>query len=92
MYQCMWKSGGTEEWEGRKWTTEIIPDAKIADYLAQGWYLTWNEALEAAEKPAEAVKEVSARGSLEAKATELGIKFDGRTTDKKLAELIEAKG
>jgi hypothetical protein len=29
------------------------------------------------------------RAELEAKATELGIKFDGRTRDKKLAQLIE---
>jgi hypothetical protein len=29
------------------------------------------------------------REELEAKATELGIKFDGRTKDKKLGQLIE---
>jgi hypothetical protein len=31
------------------------------------------------------------RDELEAKAQELGIKFDGRTSDKKLNSLIEAK-
>jgi hypothetical protein len=31
------------------------------------------------------------REELEAKAQELGIKFDGRTSDKKLNSLIEAK-
>lgn len=31
------------------------------------------------------------RAELEAKATELGLKFDGRTGDKKLGEMIEAK-
>lgn len=30
------------------------------------------------------------RAELEQKATELGIKFDGRTSDKKLADLIKA--
>jgi hypothetical protein len=31
------------------------------------------------------------RAELEAKAAELGIKFDGRTGDKKLGQLIQAK-
>jgi hypothetical protein len=31
------------------------------------------------------------RAELEAKATELGIKFDGRTKDKKLGQLIQDK-
>lgn len=31
------------------------------------------------------------REELEAKATELGIKFDGRTKDKKLGQLIQEK-
>lgn len=31
------------------------------------------------------------RAELEAKATELGIRFDGRTKDKKLGQLIEDK-
>lgn len=31
------------------------------------------------------------RSELEAKAKQLGIKFDGRTGDKKLGQLIEAK-
>lgn len=35
---------------------------------------------------------VVTREDLEAKATELGIKFDGRTSDKKLSALIADKG
>jgi len=35
--------------------------------------------------------EAPTREELETKATELGIKFDGRTSDKKLNSLIESK-
>jgi len=34
---------------------------------------------------------VPTRAELEAKATELGIRFDGRTKDKKLGQLIQDK-
>lgn len=45
-----------------------------------------------AAKPEEEVDDSAqpTREELEAKATELGLKFDGRTTDKSLAEKIEA--
>lgn len=52
---------------------------------------------QAAAQPAEAAQPVPddnaapTREELEAKAKELGIKFDGRTRDKKLGQLIEAK-
>ena len=53
---------------------------------------------EQAEAAAQAVEAVEAapeddaaptRAELEAKATELGIRFDGRTKDKKLGQLIQ---
>ena len=45
----------------------------------------------AAEAEPEAIIEDAAptRDELEAKATELGIRFDGRTKDKKLGQLIQ---
>lgn len=82
-------------------------------YLADGWYLTIDEAAEVMseinltphrrgkkviikrqEKPIGIVESdddilTATRAEMELKAEELGIKFDGRTSDKKLLERIE---
>lgn len=64
--------------------------------LSGGWFNSLPEAIEAHDKPkAEPVAAVTdaepTRAELEQKARELGLKFDGRTTDKKLAALIAEK-
>ena len=54
--------------------------------------LDWREQVKAAPAPEpEPISEDTAptREELEAKATELGIRFDGRTKDKKLGQLIQ---
>ena len=56
--------------------------------------LDWREQLKAksASAPSPVVEDDTAaptRAELEAKATELGIRFDGRTKDKKLGQLIQ---
>jgi hypothetical protein len=43
------------------------------------------------KRPEQADNAPPTREELEAKATELKIKFDGRTSDKKLGQLIESK-
>lgn len=60
--------------------------------IADGWFEQPWEAAEAA-KVKEAPKDDAppTRAELEQKATELGLKFDGRTTDRKLSELIAEK-
>jgi hypothetical protein len=61
-----------------------------AEAAAQAEAQTAAEAVEVVE----AVPEDDAaptRAELEAKATELGIRFDGRTKDKKLGQLIQDK-
>lgn len=66
-----------------------VSDANgLADALADGWFKSLPEAI--AGEHAE-VEDDSAptRAELEAEAVILGIKFDGRTTDKSLAEKIE---
>jgi hypothetical protein len=42
------------------------------------------------EQPQAIAEAPASREALEAKATEIGIKFDGRTSDKKLRDLIAA--
>ena len=63
--------------------------------IKEGWFPSFSEAIELKNVEA-VVKEAKAddiapptRQELEEKATELGIKFDGRFSDKKIAQLIE---
>lgn len=77
--------GGTFDYKGVNTQEEF--DAAIA----AGWYATLDEAI--APRLAQSKSQVAAdapptRAELEQKATELGLKFDGRTGDKKLGEMI----
>jgi hypothetical protein len=61
--------------------------------LKEGWFWSLSEAIESENKDETAKEDDTApasRQELEEKATELGIKFDGRFSDKKIAQLIEA--
>ncbi len=72
-------AGGTYAYLG------ISEQPQLDAALSDGWFLTLPEAISGeAEDGSEPT-----RGELEAKAAELGIKFDGRTTDKALAIKIE---
>lgn len=89
---------------------QVRDDASHDELLADGWFATLPEAIDAHDnpKPVDAPKPVKAdevksapevsdvvnfvfsasRNELEAKAKSLNIKFDGRTSDAKLARLI----
>ena len=80
-------------------TTGAADKAEFDALLKKGWFPSYEEAaagkiagkiIEAAEAFEDAVDEVSAptRDELEAKAKELGVSFNARTSDKKLAERI----
>jgi hypothetical protein len=73
-----------------KWAIKPIKKKKAAKPL------DWREAVKTAPAPTpelepEPISEDAepTREELEAKATELGIRFDGRTKDKKLGQLIQ---
>jgi hypothetical protein len=86
---------------------QVASDTEQADRIADGWFeapadakAAFVERLAATEAAAKAGAEAAAlaasnqgptREELEAKATELGLKFDGRTSDKKLSEAILEK-
>lgn len=77
-------SAGTYDYRG------VETQDQLEASIAEGWFLTLPEAI--AGKPNEVEQGDNAaptREELETKAAELGIKFDGRTTDKVLAEKIE---
>lgn len=80
-------------------TTGAADKAEFDELLKKGWFPSYEEAaagkiagkiIKAAEAFEDAVDEVSAptRDELEAKAKELGVSFNARTSDKKLAERI----
>lgn len=86
----LYKLGGPHEIHGGKFDTLIAKDEAEKDAAhAAGWRLTTDEAREHAPVPADDAP--ATRAELEAKANELGIKFDGRTGDAKLAAKIAAE-
>lgn len=86
---------------GKSYAFKGAADKNAFDALiAKGWSASYEEALIASqplkpkakevEKAEEPIDEVSAptREELESKAKELNVSYDGRTSDKKLAERI----
>lgn len=82
MTQMLYKAPGPHEIHGGKFDYIIVDEDGIKAAQKDGWCLTTDEAAGGASPT---------REELEAKATELGIKFDGRTGDNKLGELIADK-
>lgn len=88
VYRCpgnIQRAGGTYDHK------PVADDDENSAALADGWFATLPEAIEGKSVDAQA-KEYDApptREELETKAKELGIKFDGRTTDAKLGKLID---
>jgi len=70
----------------------VKDDGELEVALVDGWFLTISEASapkqELAQKNQASLESTVSRKDLELKASELGIKFDGRTTDAKLVRLI----
>lgn len=77
---------------------QVSDDVTHARAVADGWFSSLPEAIESHDNPKLAVAVVDvapvveveheSRESLEVKAKEIGIKFDGRTSDAKLSRLI----
>lgn len=81
---------------GKTYGYIVVEDEKeFKQRLAEGWFATSDEAMN--PKPAAPVFEPEednappTRSELESMARELGVKFDRRTSDKKLLQLIEQK-
>lgn len=74
---------------------QVADDVSHADAVAYGWFSSLPEAIESHDNPKPVVVDVApdvveqeSRESLESRAKEIGIKFDGRTSDAKLSRLI----
>jgi len=94
--RMLYRFPGPEPLQNGNFSTLIVRDSdEQAQALAAGWHLTTPAAKEAHEAPppaapAEPEDAGPTRAELEQKATELGVSFDGRTSDKKLGEKIAA--
>ena len=77
------RTGGTYAYRG------VSEQPQLDAALSEGWFLTLPEAISGkADEPAD--DSAPTREELALKAMELGIKFDGRTTDKALSDKIDA--
>jgi hypothetical protein len=93
----LYKSPGPHEIHGGHFDYTIVDadeEGAVEAAKANGWFETTDEAKAAAdEAKVKREAELNApptRAELEAKANELGIKFNDKTSDKKLADLIAA--
>lgn len=87
--QMLYKACGSEQIHGGRFSTLVVSnEQEHADAIASGWFETTDAAVEASA-PAED-NSPATREELEQKATELGIPFSSRTSDKKLRDLIAA--
>lgn len=96
--QALYRMPGVEKLDLGEFTTVLAVDEADRDAkFADGFHATQEEAKEAHEaklkdgKSTGEANQPPSRAELEQKATELGIAFDGRTKDAKLAAAIEAK-
>lgn len=89
VYRCPgpWQCpGGTYE------ALAVQDEADLAASVKAGWFATLPEAIAGESQDVEESNDDAppTRAELEQKARELGIKFDGRTSDKKLLANITA--
>lgn len=90
----LYKHPGAHEMHGDKFDYIVVDEQDVDQAKKDGWSLTTTEAKAKTKAPAKTADVVAddnappTREELEAKATELGIKFDGRTSDSKLGSLI----
>lgn len=92
--QMLYKAPGPHFVDGSMVDYIIVPLDLVDKTIALGWFATIPEALASAAGHAEpddvpADDAPVTRAELEAKATELGLKFDGRTSDAKLLAKID---
>lgn len=91
--QMLFKAPGPHFCDGSMVDYVVVPLDMVDQTIAMGWFATIPEALAAvaAAEPDDVPADDApvTRAELEAKATELGLKFDGRTSDAKLLAKID---
>lgn len=90
----VYKCPGNHQCPGNTYSYKPAEDARELDALLEaGWFLTLPEALNGEHDEGRFEKDDSAptREELEQMGHELELKFDGRTSDAKLAKMISEK-
>lgn len=83
-----YRAGGPWALESGAYSLRLVADdAELQDATAEGWHLDQYAARDAADVEA-ATAAPPTRAELEIKAAELGIKVDGRWSDRKLSDMI----
>ena len=93
--KMLYRSPGSLALAGGTFSTLIVQGQdEQDDAVAEGWHVSSPKAKAAFDAPpSDAETAPPTRAELEQKAAELGLKFDGRTGDKKLAAMVsEAAG
>lgn len=91
--RLVFKCPGPLAMPGGSFAHRLVADEEQFDTaISEGWAGTLPEAIAPpAVNPAAPAGAEPTRAELEQKAAELGIKFDGRTSDRKLFDAISAK-
>lgn len=92
----LYRQPGPHQLQDGKYDYRVVLDADIEQTLADGWFLTPAEAKAAHDESkkgqtAAADNAPPTRAELEQKAAQIGLKYDGRIGDKKLAAMIAAE-
>lgn len=86
--RLVYRNGGPYLRPGGSFDYKLVStEQEHSDAMDNGWFDSMPEAIDGERAIDESAP---TRAELEAKAAELDIKFDGRTTDRKLAAAIEA--
>ena len=85
----VYKDKGPYQRQGGTYDYRAVQDQSAYDHaLTNGWRASLGEIVDCKPVQDPADDAPPTREELEAKATELGLKFDGRTGDKKLSSMI----
>lgn len=86
----LYKLGTQMKWEGVEYDTIIVDEDDIEEKLNDGWFRTASEAVADAEAKGDANLDGDVtREEMEAKAKELKVKFNHKTTDESLMAKID---
>ncbi len=96
MSRMLYKHPGQHSFHGDMFDYIIVDESEVEDSIEAGWSMTTTEALNLNVIDADIVEDINTkdthpptRDELEAKATELGIKFRSNTKDETLSKKIE---
>lgn len=84
----LFRHPGKHMQDGVSYDYVVVQDEDLDSKLAAGWSRSVPDAKAANDVPEPVSDALPSRAELEQKAGELGIKVDGRWSDKKLATLI----